>query len=274
MIIYGLRASKIGQAPMMDTTCPVCDEKDSFILSTFGRYFHILWIPLFPAGRKYTAECSNCDTTFKKKEADKFVNNGWEYSKPFDKAKRPFWHSLGSLLVLGLIVLSTVGGALGYAVFGDDIDAHKNDPRYVRLQADLDILNDSPYNPTDTLGALIKSCIDSHLELPINKDRIRYLTKRTGGRVLVLMSVRDMKPIDRSERRWVVDRLAYCLEKRQVSGMDSLYVGVQGKWNMLLTKSPSESELGGTFASDDPLLPFYNDLLARPAADSTAVMNN
>ena len=103
MIIFGLRATNIGTFEIKETSCDYCNINDSQQISVFGKYFHIFWIPIFPIGKKTYSECTHCKKTIRKKEFSPEINKLYAANK--NKAKRPFWHWSG-LILIGLIALA------------------------------------------------------------------------------------------------------------------------------------------------------------------------
>ncbi|MEY8021654.1 hypothetical protein AB8P51_12540 [Muriicola sp. SD30] len=105
MIIFGLRASHIGSVEVNGSACTYCQNSGTQNISQFGRYFHIFWIPMFPAGKSTFSECVHCKRTIRKKEFSSELKNEYEINK--SKIKRPVWHWSG-LILLGILITSFV----------------------------------------------------------------------------------------------------------------------------------------------------------------------
>ena len=88
-----MRASHIASFEVPSCKCNFCEEDSSQVVSVFGRYIHLFWIPLFPVGKKVIGECTNCDRTFEKRDFPEQLKS--QYSEIKHNAKRPFWHWLG-----------------------------------------------------------------------------------------------------------------------------------------------------------------------------------
>ena len=242
---------------MMDTLCPVCDEEDSMVQTTHGRYLHLFWLPLFPLGRKHSARCSNCETEFKRKEFDRFVRNGYEYSKPWETIKRPWWHWLGSGIILSLIALISVASAVGYSMVGEEVEALRKDPAYQQLQWDLSIVNDESFSGPDTLVSVIRACVEGYDSPEWQEEHIHYLVRTNRSKTLILLDYDRAKEISSSNRHFILKRISLCLDTLNLVNPDSVYYGLHGRWNLLAASSPSGEAKGGIFASDSLLLGFY-----------------
>ena len=57
----------------------------------------------------------------------------------------------------------------------------------------------------------------------------------------------------------MVKAIEECFEYLEYPNIDEYYIGVDGKWNMLMVKTPYVSELDGDFADHKNLYPFYDD---------------
>ena len=59
-------------------------------------------------------------------------------------------------------------------------------------------------------------------------------------------------------RKDIIDVIEDCLYEFDINkGIRKWYIGIEGKWNMVLIKTPNSEDLGGRFADEKKLLPFY-----------------
>ncbi|QHI37635.1 hypothetical protein IMCC3317_30150 [Kordia antarctica] len=140
-------------------------------------------------------------------------------------------------------------------------DEEKNDLRITYLKQDMDRLT-SKSDAEDAISELIKQCVDLGVDSDgeINKNAIKYFTRRNGKKLLVLLEIKDLKGIEPSSRRVIVDVIAECLDYlNDELNVNKYYICVEGNWNTLLVKTPNGSDLGGKYADDALLLPFYNE---------------
>ncbi len=67
-MVYGTRAKQLGSFQVKDIPCPYCEQTENQNVSIFGRYAHVMWIPLFPIGKTPIAECTHCKRTYESGE--------------------------------------------------------------------------------------------------------------------------------------------------------------------------------------------------------------
>ncbi len=102
MIIYGSRATHLKSA-QSTTTCPSCNTKGSVILSVFGKYAHIFWIPLFPIGKKGISQCQHCKNVLATREMPEAIKR--EYDELKADCKSPIWQYVGLFIFVALFAM-------------------------------------------------------------------------------------------------------------------------------------------------------------------------
>ncbi|WP_420571068.1 hypothetical protein [Kordia sp.] len=160
---------------------------------------------------------------------------------------------------LGIIVLFTI---IFYFVGSKIESAEANDLRITYLKQDMKRLT-SNLTEKDSLSQFVKMCLDIGVseENELNKDAFKYFTRRNGNKLLIIVEIRDMQDIEASTRKGIIEIIEECLDYQDdgENTIDEYYICVEGKWNTLLVKTPNGSDLGGKFANDQLLLPFYNE---------------
>ena len=61
--IFGTRGTS-GSPIHTGHPCPACGKEDSILMIPHQRYFHLLWVPLFPTTKHFTPVCCSCGTSF------------------------------------------------------------------------------------------------------------------------------------------------------------------------------------------------------------------
>lgn len=174
---------------------------------------------------------------------------------PPPKKKNPLLKGLGCLLVVGAV--SVIAFVL-VGIFRGGGDKPK-DPRKEMLEQDIDKTSMNPPDE-DSISNFLKPCIEVSIK-GIKTDEIRYYTRINGNKLLVLLKVGDMKGVEKSTRKILVEGVEDCLSVYELpENVNETYIGVDGNWNMLMVKTPHASDLGGKFADKDLLLPFYDGL--------------
>lgn len=257
LIFFGTRSTKIKSAEIRGgTECPNCKSMDSFEASTFAKYFHIFWIPFISLGKKTIVECSNCKKTYFKYQLPENVRRAIQQSDRFDPPKSPRWHNFGAIAFFFLFLLFNVVGVVSVLISDPDSFNFESDPRKEKLEADLEKVTDNPNIESQPIAFYLKTCVALSIE-GIKTDKIQYYTKSNGNKLLVLLKVDDMKKINASSRKELVFAVEDCLDIYFTEKPD-YYIGVDGRWNMLLVKTPYDEDLGGRFAKDELLYPFYD----------------
>lgn len=183
-------------------------------------------------------------------------------------SKKKYYKSCGC----GCLVLILIFAGLFY--WGNSIleEEERNDIRITYLKQDIERLT-TAVSEDDIITSIVKECINAgiHFEKTdkknkkeevevINKDEIEYFTRRNGSKLLIILKVEGLKSVNASTRRVFVDVLLDCFSYIEDDiEIDEYYISVEGFWNTLLVYTPKKSDLGGKFADNKLLLPFYNE---------------
>lgn len=176
---------------------------------------------------------------------------------PPPKKKNKLARGCGCLFIIAVvafIIIALIG------VFGGKKDGKAADPRKEMLEQDLEKVTAGPPE-SDSIATFLKPCVISSIH-GIKTGEIKWFTKTNGHKLLVLLKVGDMKGIEKSTRKLLVEGVEECLLEYDPPGITETYIGVDGNWNMLMVKTPHASELGGKFADKNLLLPFYDETSA------------
>ena len=260
MIIFGSRSTlvrnKVINNPL--AICEHCKSVNAFVLATYSRYFHIFWIPFFPLGKTNTLKCSHCKKSYSENNLSPNLRAVIESELKTDPPKTPKTHGCGCLIVAGFILFSIIMGVLG-AIFGSGkTDSDKSDFRKELLKADKEKVTSITKLEEDSISDYLKDCIFESIK-GIDTREIGYYTKIKHNSVLILLKVRDMKKIETSSRKELVYAVEDCFYALGYQSIKNVYIAVDGKWNMLMIKTPKEEDLSGEFADEDLLLPFYDE---------------
>ncbi len=249
MIIYGRKANHIGSFKVNGTQCAHCHQVSTQRVSVFGLYAHIFWIPCFPMGKKAVAECMHCLRTIERRDFTPELESVYTENKSL--AKRPYWHWLGLGVFVTLVAL--------IAITSETAD---EDPRRALLQADLEQLTATPSATEDSLSSTLKTFFTDFANPAINPEEFEFMSRTEGDRLLVLAKIPDLKRVERDGREEVLEMI-----EMVIGIFDSLegkeqYIGVHGRFNMMMIKTPTAQE-NGRIIVEDPIYDFYG---ARPPA--------
>lgn len=262
LLFFGSRSSKIKERKLRRTTCPYCQTPDSFTVSTYSKYFHFFWIPIIPLFKTNLAECSHCKKTYAEQEFSPEMKAALQRENETNPAKRPIWQACGCLLLVGVFSLLFAISLYGVYMRSENKESNigEEDIRRTLLDNDMNKLSSILHRQKDSLSVQLKECIDYNVESGIDTNKIEYFTKIQDEKILVLLGIKDLKQIRAKERKIIIDIIEDCLSVMpNLDAVDQYYIGVEGKWNTVLVKTPTEEDLGGRFADKYKLLPFYGE---------------
>ncbi len=266
IFFFGTRSSKIKERRLKRTTCSYCQSQDSFTVNTYGTYFHLFWIPLFPLFKKHIAECNHCKKSFSFAEFTPQMLKSLEVENNINPAKRPIWQGCGCLIltVFFLIVFSiSLYGV--YIRSGDSSNVMKVDPRKELLDADFKKMTQLLQRGKDSISISLKTCMDYDIVSGLETENISYFTRQNEDKLLVLLKIKDIKKVKAEFRKDILDIVEDCifqLDKNKI--FNELYIEVEGKWNTVLIRTPTQEDISGRFADKYKLLSFYgNDSLKQ-----------
>lgn len=259
-IFFGTRSSKIKTRKLQgQTECPYCQSQNSFFATTFGKYFHIFWIPILPFSKTTLVECSHCKKTYHTNELPENIQRALHKTDGQNPVKRPIWHSLGCLVVVAFFALFTILSVVGLLFYKTD-----KDERETLLLADIEQLSNNPNQDTDAISYHLKNCIIDEID-GIDTNEIEYYSKINAGKLLVLLNIKKgLSLTEVTSRKQIVFAVEDCLKhyvlpEVPVVGTKQIYIGVKDKFSFVLIKTPDNEDMDGTFANNKLLFPFYGD---------------
>ena len=100
MILFGRKAHHLALTTSQKIKCENCGKKD-LAISVFQKYFHIVWLPMFPVKKECASQCLQCQHVLVEK---KFASKAKKLAVKLKKDnKTPFWSFAG--FFLGLLIL-------------------------------------------------------------------------------------------------------------------------------------------------------------------------
>ncbi|WP_291870904.1 zinc-ribbon domain-containing protein [Maribacter sp.] len=154
LFFFGSRSSKIGDRKIRKTTCTHCQTKDSFVVSTFSKYFHFFWIPIIPLFKTHVAECSHCKKSYSKFEFTPEMNAALQKENELNPAKRPIWHGCGCIILVCFFSLMLSISFYGVYKRANNSEASitQKDPRKDMLAKDIDKLSSILQKDKDSIS--------------------------------------------------------------------------------------------------------------------------
>ncbi len=97
MILFGRKAHHLGLQAIEEEKCVKCGNNKQ-VISLFQKYFHILWLPMFPIKRAAASQCFKCRNV----ETEK-VFSDYKKSVVLELKKKhsaPFWTFAGLFILI------------------------------------------------------------------------------------------------------------------------------------------------------------------------------
>lgn len=188
-------------------------------------------------------------------------------------AKRPLWQGCGCIiLVLFFAIMMSLSF---YGVYlrsqGDDTYTVKTDARMELLLADMNQMSSLLHREKDSVSFLLKECVDYDLVGGLDTKKIGYFTKQQNDKLLVLLRIENIKKIKPEFRKDILTVVEDCLSQQEIK-VTEIYIGIEGRWNTVLVKTPIDADLSGRFADKNKLLPFYGDTAQK--ADTNTLIDS
>ena len=256
--LFGTGKSTLkNQYPLTNCTCPNCKQINTMNAGTIARYFHFFFIPIFPTSKSNIAICGHCNANFPYHTFTDEMKQSFDSQHSVNPNSRPIWHGCGCFLILMAIFFFIVMLIIGWFKSKDEPDKPK-DKREAFLSTDIHKTTVKPSMETDSTSFYIKECLDGLLHDELDKNGIGYFSKQNGNKILIILHIDDMKKIKSSERHYLISIVKKCLELHEGYEDKELYIGIDGRWNMVLVSTPNGSDTKGKFADETLLLPFYD----------------
>jgi len=160
----------------------------------------------------------------------------------------------GCLILIIVVLISVI-----YFFNKDEIDASVNDERRDYLTEDKLLMTSNLTHEKDSISYLVQQCVIFSIE-GVDTDAIKYRSRIIDDKLLLLLGVNDMKNIKKSSRYLLIEAVEECLDALDYDAINDRYIGVDGRWNMLLVSTPNKNDWDGSFADEELLFSFYDEL--------------
>jgi hypothetical protein len=244
-MIYGTRAKFLGNFQVKDIPCPYCKEVENQNMSIFGKYAHVMWIPLFPIGKTPVAECTRCKRTYDKSEFSEKMNLiGHELG---NRVQSPKWMWSGLGIIAGFFLLMTI------------IDATKTiDPRNELLNADMRVMVSETDESIDAVSYQIDQLMTAVVTDEMRPQDFSFISKVRGDKALTLIQIPELSSLEPSERPQIVEMVESVTNDHEKTAGKQQYIGIiNAAGQCILTKTPEEGLKDYSSSSKNPIYAFY-----------------
>ncbi len=105
MILFGRKAHHLALTTTKSIKCEKC-KKNDLVISVFQKYFHILWLPMFPIKKECASQCLACQNVMVEK---RFSEKAKAVAKKMKKENHtPFWTFTGFFIGLLFLLLKSM----------------------------------------------------------------------------------------------------------------------------------------------------------------------
>ena len=212
MIFYGSKASKIDEQ-ILNVQCDNCKCNTKQIVTTFGKYFHIYWIPFVPIGKEQVCECQVCHKTIPSNQFNHSITSAYNLNKP----KTLIRHWSGSILI------ALIGSILWLSYSTRDID-----PRTEIFNALEDKMTSTPSEELDSTAYLIKTFFDDFVNEDMNPGSFEYYTEVNNDKLLILVKMPMLKNLAKDQKPLIVDMINQLIDVSEGIKYKNRYIGIKG----------------------------------------------
>lgn len=101
MILFGRKAHHLSLVETEEENCKKCGNR-RVVISLFQKYFHILWLPMFPIKKECASQCLSCrEVQVEKKFSEEFKEIAQKLKK---EHSTPIWIFTGIFILLAVML--------------------------------------------------------------------------------------------------------------------------------------------------------------------------
>lgn len=278
LLFFGTRSTELDTRIIRKNfSCPHCNTENSYRVTTYGTYLHVLFIPIITLGKKYIIECEHCKKTYHKNELpdslDIAIKNSYERIPP----KKGLWQSFGCLSIVSLFLFSFLLSLFIwiFAVVADFFSSDSsNNNESVKKDEITTVVNLSkptwndklkekmyvadffPDIEKDPIAFGIYNCLESHLSHS-EKGDISYKTTVNDNKILILVGPLNMKKLNERQKDSLYKKIDFCIDNILKFKSYERYIGVFKGSTLFMQKTPKGIVKDSTANKSDLLKAFF-----------------
>ncbi len=286
-IFFGTRSTKLQSQQILEhTQCPYCSTQNNFIVTTFGTYFHVFWIPMFSIGTKKIIECTHCKKTYSEKEVPEDIKEAMYKSLSENPPKKSYWHCAGCFVILAamaMFFLLLIYALIFKAVKDTDntndstpienVDRYEENKEEDRIEKEnkvvenfipeweyqlLKDMRNTDYSPaieSNMYSYALKLCLDAP-SLGLEDVSTGYFVKKSEDKMLILLESEILNKLSKEQKTTLYKKIDTCMDSILGGSVYKRYIGVftEGAFAMV---SNSEGVFTEAAAQKDKLKKFY-----------------
>lgn len=108
IFLFGIKRNLLVRNLLETCECPNCKKDNNMMVTKYGSYFHVFFVPIFPTGSSVEVQCLYCQKLYDGNYLSPTISEAVQKMTILKDTKRPLWHSLGCFVLLGLIFLIVI----------------------------------------------------------------------------------------------------------------------------------------------------------------------
>ncbi|MDP2160895.1 MAG: zinc-ribbon domain-containing protein [Flavobacterium sp.] len=130
IVLLGVGKSVLKQFYLDDCSCSNCQQSLQHRFTVYGHYFSFFFIPVFPIYKTIIAECIHCRIELPMSNWNAKLKDKYLRVTAMQPPKRPWWHFLGCMGFMLVVLFFSV--LIGYAYY-----TVKDDPEIKSLMKEV-----------------------------------------------------------------------------------------------------------------------------------------
>lgn len=162
ILLLGIGKSILKQFYVDNCTCSHCTQTLQHRFTVYGHYFSFFFVPVVPLFKTTTSECVHCRKELEKDRWNPNLKEKFDRAIALQPPKRPWWHFLGCLGFLFIVLFFSM--LSGYAYY-----KMQNDPEWQEVNKEIEAANQQEvylYEETDSLSVEVMESTEA--EEPID----------------------------------------------------------------------------------------------------------
>lgn len=159
ILLFGVGKSVLKQVYVDNCNCSHCKQTVQHRFTVTGHYFSFFFIPVIPLFKTTKSECVHCRIELSKNSWNLNLREKFDRATAMQPPKRPWWHFLGCMISMLIILFFSAILAYGYYKV-------KDDPEVIQMMNDMEEANDmifeenvpiEPEEPIDSITSFFKN---------------------------------------------------------------------------------------------------------------------
>lgn len=108
IFLFGIKRNLLVRDLLDTCECPNCHKNNNMMVTKYGSYFHVFFVPIIPVGSSLEVQCLYCQKIYDGQYLSPTLSDAVQRKTILNETKRPIWHSLGCFVILALFFLIVI----------------------------------------------------------------------------------------------------------------------------------------------------------------------